>query len=93
MFTLQNLRRAGAESLKIEADILVAALFSVGIFAETTNSVASSAFVANDSTVAFALNIPNESDNELYFSLSGPSSSSYIVSSSFPFSSLKTDIC
>jgi hypothetical protein len=71
----------GIESPKIKTDILVGALFSVRTFAATNPTIAASAFVTNDTTVAFALNIPSDSENELYFSLSGSSSSSYIVSS------------
>jgi hypothetical protein len=85
ILTLESFRSVGTGSAKTKTDILVAALFSGGTFAEANTTIAASAFIANDTTVAFALNIPNDSDNELYISLSGPSSSSYIVGSSLLF--------
>src|SRR4051794_25626410 len=44
-------------------------------------AVSSSGFVASDESVSFALNIPEANgSNDLYFTLSGPASSSWIVS-------------
>lgn len=44
------------------------------------NTVSTSAFVASDNSVTFALNIPQaDESNDLYFTLSGPSSSSWIA--------------
>lgn len=58
----------------------VTALVSSTAFAISTTTA--SGFVAKDGSVAFALNIPQDDEsNDLYFSLSGPSSSSWIVSS------------
>jgi hypothetical protein len=42
-------------------------------------STASSVFVASDKSVTFAINVPNDGSKDLYFSLSGPSSSSWIA--------------
>ncbi|TAQ88341.1 hypothetical protein B7494_g3353 [Chlorociboria aeruginascens] len=39
----------------------------------------STTFIANDQSVGFALNIPSGNNNELYFTLEGPSSSSWMV--------------
>ena len=54
------------------------ALFCTAIAIATTPAAV---FVASDSIVTFALNIPQADDsNDLYFTLAGPSSSSWIVS-------------
>jgi hypothetical protein len=57
------------------------ALFSS--FLQPTSATAASGFVASDGSVSFALNIPNDQDDNtsLYFALAGPSTSSWIVSS------------
>lgn len=49
-----------------------------------TSTTAASGFRASDGSVSFALNIPNDqvNDTSLYFVLAGPSTSSWIVSSS-----------
>ena len=58
-------------------DRVTASLLSTATAVST--SVASG-FVASDKSVTFALNIPqNETNNNLYFTLQGPSSSSWIV--------------
>ncbi|PSS27468.1 hypothetical protein M430DRAFT_54983 [Amorphotheca resinae ATCC 22711] len=54
------------------------ALVSSTAFAISTTTA--SGFVAKDGSVAFALNIPQDDEsNDLYFSVSGPSSSSWIA--------------
>ncbi|KAA8569552.1 hypothetical protein EYC84_001170 [Monilinia fructicola] len=46
----------------------------------SASTSAAAAFIANDTSVKFALNIPNENpNNDLYFSISGPSSCSWIA--------------
>ncbi|PQE32835.1 integral membrane protein [Rutstroemia sp. NJR-2017a WRK4] len=61
---------------------LNSALRIAGSLLSTTiavSAVASSGFVADDGSVAFALNIPeSNSNNDLYFTMSGPSSCSWI---------------
>jgi len=56
-----------------------ALLFSSSRAISTTSAAG---FVSKDKDVTFALNIPQaDENNDLYFTLSGPSSSSWIVSS------------
>jgi len=58
-------------------------LFATAALLSTTtaiNTAPASGFVASDSSVTFALNIPQKDDsNDLYFTLAGPSSSSWIA--------------
>lgn len=57
---------------------LVASFLSPGAFA--VNTVSTSAFIASDNSVSFALNIPQADDsNDLYFAMSGPAHSSWIA--------------
>jgi hypothetical protein len=58
--------------------MLQAALVSTTLAISTSTA---SGFVSSDGSVSFSLNIPNEQDDstELFFVLSGPSSSSWIV--------------
>lgn len=66
-----------AQARRRETDI-VPAFISSAIAISTTPA---SGFVASDSSVTFALNIPQaDTSNDLYFTLAGPSSSSWIVS-------------
>ena len=60
-----------------ETDIVPALLSTVTAISTTP----ASGFVSSDSSVTFALNIPQADDsNDLYFTMSGDSSSSWIVS-------------
>lgn len=49
----------------------------------TSSPVGCAGFAAADSTISFTLNIPENNLNDLYFSMSGPSKASWIVSSAF----------
>jgi len=56
-----------------------AAFYTTITAAQTSNSTPqSSVFVASDNSITFALNVPTDSD-DLYFSLSGPSSASWLA--------------
>lgn len=53
------------------------------------NTVSSSAFVAKDSSVLFALNIPQaDESNDLYFTLAGGSDSAWVVGRQLHFNIL-----
>ncbi|ESZ98460.1 hypothetical protein SBOR_1122 [Sclerotinia borealis F-4128] len=61
---------------------MILGVAAVSLFLSTVNAVstASAAFVANDTSVTFALKIPLKNpNNDLYFSISGPSSCSWIA--------------
>jgi uncharacterized membrane protein YqjE len=59
-----------------------ALLFATTAFTEddvNLTTTASSGFVSSDGDVVFALNIPSDSDDELFFSLSGPTGGSWMA--------------
>ncbi|RDL37505.1 CBD9-like protein [Venustampulla echinocandica] len=66
--------------VRLVNSVLVAA---AALFSSTTTAAAASpsaAFVADDLSIAFALNIPqDDKSNELYFSISGPRSCSWLA--------------
>ena len=66
------------ERADFDTDSVTAGLLSTTAAVSTTPSAG---FVAGDGSVTFALNIPqNDTNNDLYFTIFGPSSSSWIVS-------------
>jgi hypothetical protein len=46
----------------------------------TSSPVGYAGFAAADNTISFTINIPANNTNDLYFSMSGPSKASWIVS-------------